>query len=529
MAASTELDIFQLYPLIHFSRAFLYSTIAPLLIFLFYVIGSEVDRWLARVPNLPGPRGLPLVGSLPWLWGRVHGEQFRLWSAQYGEVFQVQLGHRTVVVVNSAASARSIFLGQREASNSRPIFYVLHKKVQSGSVTSIGTSPWDDSCKRRRKVPATALNKILNLESRAFTTDILDVSLNSKSNIVDFRDAVRKFAMNLVLTLNYGTRVEDVKELRSNAMIAEIIHVEGEITKFRDTTRNYENYIPLLRPLNTLAEWTGLRDGKYMPDIGRRRTGYHKMLLNKLKAQVAAGTDRPCIQGNVLKDPESKGLTDNEILSVSLSMMAGVDTSQPTLAWTILLLSQRPDIQRKAYQAIVDADPALLTSPDIAHTKVVYIDAFTKEISRYFTALKLGLPRATHSEVHWQGATIPPKTMVFINSWACSRDEELFANPNIFAPERWLEGGTHLHQFAFGIGGRMCVAHHLAHKALYAVFLHLIAHFEILPVEGVDDPLIADPLEGVSEKEQFVSAPRGSRARLVPRDITATGKMLGLV
>lgn len=75
----------------------------------------------------------------------------------------------------------------------------------------------------------------------------------------------------------------------------------------------------------------------------------------------------------------------------------------------------------------------------------------------------------------------------------------------------------------------MCVAHHLAHKALYAVFLHLIAHFEILPVEGVDDPLIADPLEGVSEKEQFVSAPRGSRARLVPRDITATGKMLGLV
>ncbi|KAI1759521.1 cytochrome P450 [Hypoxylon sp. FL1150] len=530
MAVSTELDVFRLYPLIHISRAFLYSILAPLLIFIIYVIGSEVDRWLARVPNLPGPRGLPLVGSLPWLWGKVHGEQFRLWSAQYGDVFQVQLGNRTVVVVNSAASARSMILGQREASNSRPIFYVLHQKVQSGSVTSIGTSPWDDSCKRRRKVAATALNRvsIINLESRAFITDMLDASLGNKSNTVDFRDAVRKFAMNLVLTLNYGTRVEDVKELRSNAMIAEIIHVEGEITKLRDTTRNYENYIPILRPLNTLAEWTRLQDGNYMPDIGRRRTGYHKVLLNKLKEQVAAGTDRPCIQGNVLKDPESKGLTDNEILSVSLSMMAGADTSQPTLAWTILLLSQRPDIQRKAYQAIVDADPNLLTSPDVAHTKVEYIDAFTKEISRYFTALKLGLPRATHSEVHWRGATIPSKTMVFVNQWACSRDEELFVDSNTFAPERWLEGGAHLHQFAFGIGGRMCVAHHLAHKALYAVFLHLIAHFEVLPVEGMDDALIADPLEGVSEKEQFVSAPRGSKARLVPRDIAVTRKMLGL-
>lgn len=75
-------------------------------------------------------------------------------------MFQVQLGNVTAVVVNSTAAARALFIGQREATNSRPVFYVLHKKVQQGGpVTSIGTSPWDDSCKRRRKVAATALNK----------------------------------------------------------------------------------------------------------------------------------------------------------------------------------------------------------------------------------------------------------------------------------------------------------------------------------------------------------------------------------
>ncbi|KAI1382926.1 cytochrome P450 [Hypoxylon trugodes] len=537
MTPYTEPDSLYFYSSLVIPRDSLYIILFLILIFVIYVLGSEVNRYLARVPGLPGPRGLPLMGSLPWLWGKVHAEQYRSWAAQYGDVFQVQLGNRTVVIVNSAASARALFLGQREATNSRPLFYVLHQKVQSGSVTSIGTSPWDESCRRRRKVAATALNKvavdsyfpILNLESRAFLADILDASLSANNNTVDFRDAVRKFAMNLVLTLNYGTRVESLKDLRSNAMIAEIIHVETEITRLRDTTRNYENYIPLLRPLNRLAEWTRLRDGNYMPNIGKRRTGYHQMLLEKLKEQVTAGIDQPCIQGNVLKDPESKGLTDNEILSVSLSMMAGADTSQPTLAWTILLLSQRPDVQRKAYQSIIDADPTLLTAPDVAHTRVEYIDAFTKEISRYYTALKLGLPRATYDEVHWKGATIPPKTMMFVNSWACSRDEGLFEDPNTFAPERWLHGGTHYHQFAFGIGGRMCVANHLAHKALYTVFLHLIAHFEILPTEGLHDPLIDDPLEGVSEKEQFVSAPRGRTARLVPRDIMATRKVLGLI
>jgi hypothetical protein len=65
------------------------------------------------------------------------------------------------VVVNSASAARDLFLGQREAMKSRPLFYVLHGKVQGGSpVTSIGTSPWSESCKQRRRVGATAMNKV---------------------------------------------------------------------------------------------------------------------------------------------------------------------------------------------------------------------------------------------------------------------------------------------------------------------------------------------------------------------------------
>ncbi|KAK7750527.1 hypothetical protein SLS62_007503 [Diatrype stigma] len=522
------------------SRVLHYALLTPLLLSVLFVIGSEIERYLARIPNLPGPRGLPLVGSLPWLWGKVHAEQYRQWAARYGDVFQVQLGQRTVVVVNSSSAARALFLGQRETTNSRPLFYVLHQKVQSGSVTSIGTSPWDESCKKRRKVAATALNKaavasyfpIINLESRAFVADILEASQESESHTVDFRDAVRKFAINMVLTLNYGMRVESVKELHSNEIIKEIVHVETEISRLRDITRNYENYIPVLRPIYSLAARLRLYDGDYLPSIGRRRTGYHRTLLGKLRQAVATGTDRPCIQGNVLRDPDSRGLGEAEILSVSLSMMAGADTSQPTVAWAILLLARRPDVQARAYRAIADADPELLASPDVAHSRVEYIDAFTKEILRYFTALKIALPRATHDDLGatWQGATIPPKTALFLNSWACSRDETLYPDANIFAPERWLTAdGAHSHQFAFGIGGRMCPASHLAHKALYAVFLHLFAHFEVLPAPAAGDDgdvFVDDALEGVAEKEQFVSTPRAVAARLVPRDRARTAEML---
>jgi hypothetical protein len=124
------------------------------------ILVNEVIRFRNRIPRLPGPRGYPLLGSLPSLKNTATSEEYRLWANKYGPVFQVQLGNETAVVVNSAAAARALFITQREATNGRPISYVLHKQVQQGGpVTSIGTSPWDESCKRRRKVAATALNK----------------------------------------------------------------------------------------------------------------------------------------------------------------------------------------------------------------------------------------------------------------------------------------------------------------------------------------------------------------------------------
>lgn len=204
-----------------------------------------------------------------------------------------------------------------------------------------------------------------------------------------------------------------------------MVRVETEISRLRNTAENYENYIHLLRPIKDVASWLGFSDTGYMAEIGKRRVGYHKVLLENLRAEVAMNTDKPCIQGNVLRDPESKNLSEGELVSVSLSMMAGADTSQPTIAWTLLLLAHRPDIQKKAFEAIMETDSSILEAADLSNKKVDYIDAFTKEIGRCFTALKLGLPRATSDEVgaNWNGAHIPPKTLVFLNAWACSQGE----------------------------------------------------------------------------------------------------------
>jgi 3-hydroxyphenylacetate 6-hydroxylase len=342
--------------------------------------------------------------------------------------------------------------------NSRPTFYVFHKKV-SKTVTSSGTSPWDESCKRRRKLAAGALNRprvesyspILNLEAREFLKDIYS-ECRDGTFAIDFRSAVKRYSLNLSLTLNYGTRVSNVKSLQDDPLLAEIIYVESEISKFRDTSKNYANYIPLLRYWEPVANFIGLNSQpkNHAVDIGRRRLEYNDVLLGRLRDEVARGVDNPCIQGAVLRDLESAKLTRGELISVSLSMMAvstiwmdakiitsdqlyvglgtnesifvqGADSNQPTLAWAVLLLGHRQDIQQKAYDAIKEAGVLDLPSNQYASTKVEYIHALTKEISRYFVVLKLALPKATYSDVTWGRSIIPADTLIFLNSWACNR------------------------------------------------------------------------------------------------------------
>lgn len=260
----------------------------------------------------------------------VPAETYRKWSKKYGAVFQIQLGNTTGIVINTVDAAKQLLIGQRNALNSRPTFYVFHKKV-SKAVTSIGTSPWDDSCKRRRKLAAGGLNRprvesyapILALESREFLKDLYSECRDGAVE-VDFRQAVTRFSLNLSLTLNYGTRVSSVKSLKEDPLLAEIIYVEREISKFRDTAKNYANYIPILRYIEPVTGFLGLNSTpkNHGTDIGRRRLAYNDILLKRLRDEVERGEDKPCIQGAVIRDPEAASLTREELISVSLSMMA---------------------------------------------------------------------------------------------------------------------------------------------------------------------------------------------------------------
>ncbi|KAB5575309.1 cytochrome P450 [Coniochaeta sp. 2T2.1] len=434
-----------------------------------------------KIKHLPQVPGVVIFGNLIQL-GTDHARVAQKWARQYGPVFQTRLGNGRVIFVNSYESVKYFWITHQSALISRPMFHTFHKVVSSSQGFTIGTSPWDESCNKRRKAAGTAPNRhavqsympILDLESTASIKELLADCRNGTNN-VDPTPYFARFALNTSLTLTYGFRISgDV----NSELLKEITHVEREISNFRSTSNNWQDYVPLLRLFakqNRSAEVFRDRRDTYLTD-----------LLNDLKTRIVNGTDRPCITGNILKDPEAK-LNEAELKSICLTMVsAGLDTVPVNLVMGLAFLStlQGQAVQAKALRAIEEAYPnGDAWEKCLTEEKVPYVTALVKETLRFWTVIPICLPRTSIKDIPYEGSVIPAGTTFFMK-------------PTQFIPERFLddkEGGTP--HYAYGAGSRMCAGSHLANRELYTAYIRLITAFVIVGAKNAADHPIVDPIE----------------------------------
>lgn len=494
------------------------TLLAALVSLLFsYVVINEVARYCVRVPGMRGPPGLPVIGNL-WSVRSNAAVQYYEWSKKYGDVYQVQMGNVPVVVVNSAKAAKQLWVGQSQALSSRPVTYTFHKVAATTAGLTIGTSPYDECLKRKKKGAAVALNRpaiasympYLDAESHTFIRDLL-VYGESGTKPINPLPFIQRLALSLAVTINWGVRIPSVE----NPMFKEIVAVEDELNRFRSTTGNMQDYIPLLRlnPFNAAsARAREMRD---------RRDRYLYKFNSDLAAKVEKGTNKPCIQANVIRNQEV-GLTETELTSISLSMLSGgFETVSATVQWSVGYLARHPEIQERAFEAIREfqgvgagEDGVLNPLCDAAdEQKCAYVAALAREALRYFTVSPLSLPRVSIRDIVYEGHIIPKGTTVYMNAWACNYDGDLWFDPNVFRPERWLEKPD-APMFTFGLGYRMCSGHLLAAREIYHIFMRLFAGFRIEPCgEAVVDPAI-----GCKNPRDLIMGPKAYKVFFVPRD-----------
>lgn len=138
-------------------------------------------------------------------------------------------------------------------------------------------------------------------------------------------------------------------------------------------------------------------------------------------------------------------------------------------------------------------------------------------MTRYYTPLRLALPRATVKDIVYQGKPIPAGTTIFLNAWACNMDPAVWTNPlyppALFAPERWLEQPD-APLFTYGLGYRMCAGSLLANRELYLIFMRMLSCFVVERASEVD----THPVRGSADPQSLVTIPERYEVVFKPRN-----------
>ena len=443
---------------------------------------------LRQIKDLPGPRGLPLLGNS----FQVNRSQIHLdmeqWAREFGPLFKVQLGRATLLVVADHALFGAVMKDRPSGFRRTPILGVIAKEL--GLPQGLFSAEGDDWLRQRRMVMASfapthvrayfpSLIKVtLRLQERWQKAARAKESINLQADLMRFTvDAIAGLAFGKdINTLQAG---EDVIQRHLDKVLPAVFKRMFSLFPVwryfkRTADRELEASVAVIK--NTIEEFVvqarqRLRDDPTLREQPR----------NLLEAMIVAA------------DQPDSGLGDRQVVGNVLTMLlAGEDTTANTLAWMIHLLKQNP----KALQRLQDEvrthapDPSRFTMALM--DSLVYLDACASETMRLKPVAPF-LPLQALRDTQVGDVAVARGDIIWGVLRHDSVSEPYFSNPQAFEPERWLaEASNPLSSEAkraampFGSGPRMCPGRYLALLEMKMAMAMLLASFEIEAVSTPD-------------------------------------------
>ncbi|KAH6838505.1 cytochrome P450 [Chaetomium sp. MPI-CAGE-AT-0009] len=247
-------------------------------------------------------------------------------------------------------------------------------------------------------------------------------------------------------------------------------------------------YYPLFQALFDLVEPKAVRDMKY---------NHFRFSADRVDKRLERGSDQPDIWNLVLSAQGDKKLTLDEMYChADVFMLAGSETTGTAMSGLTYFLLTNPDKLALLTQEIRGRfqNEEEITMESTAPLK--YLNACIHEALRMYPPVPVGVPRV----VAPGGKTvlnrfIPPETRVSVHHYATYRSAGNFAEPDSFAPERWLggyggggaaagveekyAGDKREAMQAFGYGPRDCLGQNMAWHEMRLVLARLYFRFDL--------------------------------------------------
>jgi cytochrome P450 family 110 len=204
------------------------------------------------------------------------------------------------------------------------------------------------------------------------------------------------------------------------------------------------------------------------------------------------------------QDADGQGMDDQELRDELMTLLfAGHETTATALSWAIYWSSYLPEVREKLM-----ADIATLgTDRDlIAINKLPYLGAFCAEVLRIYPVALVTFPRVALETVSLQGYDIAPGKVVMGCIYLAHHRPDLYPEPDLFKPERFLEQQFSPYEYVpFGGGSRRCIGLALAQMELKLVLVEILTNCQTqltdkLPIAPARRGVTLAPRTGVNIK-----------------------------
>ncbi|KAJ8748567.1 hypothetical protein K2173_003468 [Erythroxylum novogranatense] len=498
----TDIDSFWVFALVSKCSAFtrenvawsvLIITLAWLVITLIYWAypgGSAWGRYYFRRVScssgktIPGPRGLPLIGSMNLMMSLAH---HRIASAaetcKAKRLMAFSLGQTRVIVTCNPDVAKEILNSSVFAD--RPAKESAHILLFN---RAIGFAPYGVYWRTLRRIASAHLFcpkqiKAAEAQRRAIASQMLDMFKEEEQSFT-VRGILKRASLNNMMCSVFG------REYRLDSVNNEVEELRELVDQGYDIlgTLNWSDHLPWLSDFD--PQKIRFRCSNLVPQVNR----FVSRIISDHRASTCKET-RDFVDV-LLSLKGSEKLSDADMIAVLWEMIfRGTDTVAVLMEWILARMVRYPDVQSGVHDEldkVVGKSRAVVESDTQG---LVYLQAVVKEVLRLHPpGPLLSWARLAITDTLIDGYHVPVGTTAMVNMWAISRDSDFWADPLRFNPERFLTAnacgtefsvlGSDLRLAPFGSGRRICPGKVLGLTTVTFWVASLLHEYEWLPSDG---------------------------------------------
>lgn len=436
--------------------------------------------------ELPGPKGLPLLGNLFNLDLPNLHNQVEEWSKEFGDVYYLNLGITSQLVVTRPSLIQKILVA-------RPTEFIRMQKMTSvirqAGVHGVFNAEGED-WKVHRDIVAKGLDV---KHQKAFYPSMLPIIEKlynkwekeaEKGEPFDIQRDLFRFTVDITSSLAFGFPMNTL---------------EQEGSAIQD---HMEKVFPMIfKRINEPIPWYKIIKSKSDKEFDVAVVEMNVLIDEFIESARKRIKEDPSLRENpnnliesiLIAAEEDENFTDEYVRgNLATLLLAGEDTTAHTLIWMLYLLTENPELQNEIRSEVDDVlGENNWTKNYENNNKLRYVEGMAMESMRFKPVAPVLLFEAT-ADIELEGILFEKGQRILTQNRPGAKSDEFFTDALSIKPERWLkDSGCPVHNMdaftPFGGGPRYCPGRNLAILEIRMVISMLFKNFDIEMVTPHED------------------------------------------